>query len=171
MKKTTIQSVVTYEQAFADLKEMFPRTLYLSKNEVCEVTDRSIGTVNRDIRDGVGIPFKKSNKRVLFAIRDVAKWMSEDAENKKIAKENAKKTEIITSMTFNEAVSDLKEMFPDSPILSKEQVCLLTGRSIGTLNRDIKEGIGIPFKKNKNRVEYHIDEVAEWMSEKNNSNG
>ncbi len=68
-------------------------------------------------------------------------------------------------MPINDIIGDIKEVYPGTLLLSKEQTAKITNRSENSLNRDIKKGTGIPYKQSmeKGKVLYPIREVAKWI--------
>lgn len=67
---------MTYIEALEEIKQIHPKKMMLSKKEVAELTNRSLSALDRDIRDGTGISYKKIRGRILYSIVDTAKWMS-----------------------------------------------------------------------------------------------
>jgi hypothetical protein len=68
---------MTYIEALKEIKQIHPKKMMLSKKEVAELTNRSLSALDRDIRDGTGISYKKIRGRILYSIIDTAKWMSD----------------------------------------------------------------------------------------------
>ena len=68
---------MTYNEALEEIKNIYPKTMMLSKKELSELTNRSLSAIDRDIREGVGINYKKIRGRILYPVVDVAKWMSD----------------------------------------------------------------------------------------------
>jgi len=68
---------MTYAEALDEIKSIHPKKMMLSKKEVAELTNRSLSALDRDIRDGTGISYKKIRGRILYSIIDTAKWMSD----------------------------------------------------------------------------------------------
>ncbi|BAF73382.1 hypothetical protein [Sulfurovum sp. NBC37-1] len=68
---------MTYIEALEEVKNIHPKKMMLSKKEVAELTNRSLSALDRDIREGTGISYKKIRGRVLYPIVEVAKWMSD----------------------------------------------------------------------------------------------
>ncbi len=68
---------MTYNEALIQIKEIHPKKMMLSKKEVADLTSRSLSSIDRDISDGTGIPYKKIRGRVLYPVIDIAKWMSD----------------------------------------------------------------------------------------------
>jgi hypothetical protein len=68
---------MTYVEALEEIKQIHPKKMMLSKKEVAELTNRSLSALDRDIRDGTGISYKKIRGRILYSIIDTAKWMSD----------------------------------------------------------------------------------------------
>jgi hypothetical protein len=68
---------MTYSEALEEIKQIHPKKMMLSKKEVAELTNRSLSALDRDIRDGTGISYKKIRGRILYSIIDTAKWMSD----------------------------------------------------------------------------------------------
>jgi hypothetical protein len=68
---------MTYIEALEEIKQIHPKKMMLSKKEVAELTNRSLSALDRDIRDGTGISYKKIRGRILYSIIDTAKWMSD----------------------------------------------------------------------------------------------
>jgi len=68
-------------------------------------------------------------------------------------------------MPINDLIGDIKEIYPGTLMLTKAQTGKITNRSENSLNRDIKNGTGIPYKqsKDKGKVLYPIRAVAQWM--------
>ncbi len=66
-----------YIEALEEIKQIHPKKMMLSKKEVAELTNRSLSALDRDIRDGTGISYKKIRGRILYSIIDTAKWMSD----------------------------------------------------------------------------------------------
>lgn len=68
---------MTYNEALEVIKTIYPKKVFLSKKEVAELTSRSQSALDRDIKAGVGIPYKKTRGKVLYPVIDVARWMSD----------------------------------------------------------------------------------------------
>lgn len=68
---------MTYIEALEEIKQIHPKKMMLSKKEVAELTNRSLSALDRDIRDGTGISYKKIRGRILYSIVDTARWMSD----------------------------------------------------------------------------------------------
>jgi len=68
-------------------------------------------------------------------------------------------------MTYDESIRQIKMVIPKNQIMiSQKDVNQLTGISITSLNKDIKEGKGIPYKLVRSKVFYTIVDIAKWMS-------
>ena len=65
------------DDIIGDIKEIYPGTLLLTKEQTAKITNRSENSLNRDIKNGTGIPYKQSRDKgkVLYPIRNVAKWV------------------------------------------------------------------------------------------------
>ena len=70
----------SYEEILQSIKDIYPKKLMLSKEEVIQVTGRSLSSINRDISEGKGIPFKKSRNRVFFPITALAQYIADTVE-------------------------------------------------------------------------------------------
>lgn len=68
---------MTYNEALIQIQELYPKKMMLSKKEVAYLTSRSLSSIDRDISDGTGIPYKKIRGRVLYPVIDIARWMSD----------------------------------------------------------------------------------------------
>jgi len=68
---------MTYNEALEEIKQIHPKKMMLSKKDVAELTNRSLSALDRDIREGTGVTYKKIRGRILYPIIDVAKWMSD----------------------------------------------------------------------------------------------
>ena len=68
---------MTYNEALIQIQEIYPKKMMLSKKEVAYLTSRSLSSIDRDISDGTGIPYKKIRGRVLYPVIDIARWMSD----------------------------------------------------------------------------------------------
>ena len=68
-------------------------------------------------------------------------------------------------MTKDDAIKLIRSIHPDVTMLTKKQVAKLTNRSLSTLDRDIKNGTGIAYRKDRSKILYPIHEVAKWMTE------
>jgi len=69
--------IMTYNEALEEIKQIHPKKMMLSKKDVAELTNRSLSALDRDIREGTGVTYKKIRGRILYPIIDVAKWMSD----------------------------------------------------------------------------------------------
>ncbi len=58
---------------------------------------------------------------------------------------------------------DIQKLFPFQLTLSPQQLAQLRNKSIQTLGRERKKGIGVPYKDNAGTIEYPIREVAIWL--------
>lgn len=67
---------IEYQEMLKTIKEIFPKKVALTKDEVIEITGRSLASLNRDIAEGKGIPFVKSRGRVFFPITSIAEYMT-----------------------------------------------------------------------------------------------
>ncbi len=65
--------------------------------------------------------------------------------------------------TIEENMIDLQNLFPHQLTLSPQQLAKLRNKSIQTLGRERKKGIGVPYKDNAGTIEYPIREVAIWL--------
>jgi len=70
---------MTHEAILYQISIIYPNKLMLSKKEVAQITGRSISSIDRDIKNGTGIKYKRTRDRgrVLFPISEVAKWMDD----------------------------------------------------------------------------------------------
>ena len=59
-----------------DIWRMHPGKLVLSKKELAGLRNVSESTINREIRDGLGVEYIKTRGRVTFPIRSIAEWLS-----------------------------------------------------------------------------------------------
>lgn len=71
------QNDETIEKIIDDISKIFPEKLLLSKAELARIRNISESTLNREKQQGRGIPYKKEGGRILYAVRDIAKWMSQ----------------------------------------------------------------------------------------------
>jgi len=67
-------------------------------------------------------------------------------------------------MTKEDAIKLIRSIHPDVAVLSKKEVAKLTNRSVSTLDRDIKNGTGIAYIKDRSKILYPIHEIADWMT-------
>ena len=58
---------------------------------------------------------------------------------------------------------DIQNLFPHQLTLSPQQLAQLRHKSVQTLARERKKGVGVPFKDNAGTIEYPIREVAIWL--------
>jgi len=72
-------------------------------------------------------------------------------------------------MTLDQAMSELKTLYPERMIINKQEVSKLLGRSIPALDRDIrdKNGVGSFAKKQKGRVYFALYDIASFLSDTN----
>jgi len=69
-------------------------------------------------------------------------------------------------MTYNEAIEQIKLVIPRNQIMiSQKDVNKLTSISITSLNKDVKENTGIPYKVVRSKIYYAVIDVARWMSD------
>jgi hypothetical protein len=73
---------MSYQDELEMIQKIYPNKIMLSKQDVADLTSRSLASVNRDLADGTGIPYKKVRGRVLFPVKEVAKWMNELIQTK-----------------------------------------------------------------------------------------
>jgi len=67
--------------------------------------------------------------------------------------------------TIEENMIDLQNLFPHQLTLSPQQLAKLRNKSVQTIIRERKKGIGVPYKNNEaGTIEYPIREVAIWLS-------
>jgi len=59
-----------------DILKIYPGRILLTKAELARIRNVSESTLNRELRDGRGVTYKKEGGRVLYAIRDIAKWLT-----------------------------------------------------------------------------------------------
>lgn len=71
------QNEETYKEILEDIGKLYPRRVTLNKQEVASLTGLSQSTLDRQIRDGEGIEYKKIGVRVLYPVRKVAEFLSE----------------------------------------------------------------------------------------------
>ena len=60
-------------------------------------------------------------------------------------------------------IADIQNLFPFQLTLSPQQLAQLRNKSIQTLARERKKGIGVSYKNNAGNIEYPIREVAIWL--------
>ena len=60
-----------------DIWEILPNQLFASKSQLAQLRGISESTLNREKSKKRGVPFKKDGKHIVYAIRDIAKWLSE----------------------------------------------------------------------------------------------
>jgi len=71
-------------------------------------------------------------------------------------------------MTFDESLQQIKMIIPNNQLMiSQKDVNKLTGISVTSLNKDLKENKGIPHKIVRSKVYYTVIDVARWMSNTN----
>ena len=76
--KTDMEKKV--EQHMRDITNIFPGKLLLDKKELSQLRGDSLSTINREIENGEGIPYKKQKGKVKYPIREVAIWLSQIAK-------------------------------------------------------------------------------------------
>jgi len=68
-------------------------------------------------------------------------------------------------MTYNEAIQQIQRVIPtDQIMISQKDVNRLTGISVTSLNKDVKENKGIPHKVFRSKIFYSVVDVARWMT-------
>ena len=68
-------------------------------------------------------------------------------------------------MTYNEAIQQIQRVIPtDQIMISQKDVNRLTGISVTSLNKDVKENKGIPHKVFRPKIFYSVVDVARWMT-------
>ncbi len=72
-------------------------------------------------------------------------------------------------MTFDQAMSELRTLYPGRMIINKQETSRMLGRSIPTLDRDIKNKYGVGFfaQKQKGRVYFTLYDIAQFLSNDN----
>ena len=70
-------------------------------------------------------------------------------------------------MTVNQAMGELKELYPGRMIINKQETSKVLGRSIPALDRDIrdKKGVGSFVQKQKGRVYFALYDIALFLSD------
>jgi len=68
-------------------------------------------------------------------------------------------------MTIEEAILDIKSIYPYTLMLDKLQVAKLVNKSVSSLNRDMANSTGIEYKKEGGKVLYPVRAIAIWMSQ------
>ncbi len=60
-------------------------------------------------------------------------------------------------------IADIQNLFPHQLTISPHQLARLRNKSVQTLMRERKKGIGVAYKDNSGQIEYPIREVAIWF--------
>ena len=66
--------------------------------------------------------------------------------------------------TIEQNIADIQALYPGQLVLSQRQFAQLRNKSVLTLSRERKRGIGAEFKDNNGTIEYPVRKVAEWLS-------
>ncbi len=142
------------EKHMADLRKLYPTQLLISKKQLKQLRKKSENTLNREKKNGTGIPCKQEGKGiVMYPLRDIAAWMV-----------GAPYIGTGTDLLANKHIDDIWELFPNQLLVSKTQLAQLRGVSESTLNREKEREEGVPFKKEGIPVLYAVRDIAEWLS-------
>lgn len=60
-------------------------------------------------------------------------------------------------------IADILKIFPNQLILSPKQFAQLRNKSVLTLFRERKKGIGPEYKDDNGQIGYPIRKISEWM--------
>jgi len=86
-----IRMEMNYDEVLEDLQIMFPDKIFLTKIELSKAIGKSVPTINRYLAKGICVNHKKVGNgrgKILFHIREVAKWMTTDIIEQKQNKAN-----------------------------------------------------------------------------------
>jgi len=72
---------------------------------------------------------------------------------------------VMRSTNIEDHITDIQTLFPRQLTLSPHQLAKLRNKSVQTLMRERKKGIGVPYKDNAGTIEYPIREVAIWLQQ------
>jgi len=70
-----IDKSLLIERHMDDISKIYPDKLLLNKEELARVRNISQSTLNREKQRGTGVPYKKEGGRILYPVREVAKWL------------------------------------------------------------------------------------------------
>ncbi len=59
-----------------DISRIYPGKILLTKTELAKIRNVSESTLNRELRDGRGVTYKKEGGRILYSVRDIAIWLT-----------------------------------------------------------------------------------------------
>lgn len=67
---------MTVEEAKQDIERIYPRKLYLTKQEVAQLRGIDFQTVDRERKTGIGVtPTVDGKGKYKYSIHDMATWM------------------------------------------------------------------------------------------------
>ncbi len=66
------------EKHIMDIATIFPGKLMLTKEELAQLRNTSVATLNRELKEGTGVPHKSSRGRIMYPVRKVAEWLASD---------------------------------------------------------------------------------------------
>lgn len=137
-----------------DLRKLYPTQLLISKKQLAQLRKTSQSSLNREKESASGIAYKQEGRgMVMYTLRDIAAWMA-----------GSPYTGTDTERLINKHIEDIWELFPNRLMLSKSQLAQLRTVNQSTLNREKKQGTGVPFKKDGTTVLYSVRDIAEWLS-------
>ncbi len=68
-----------------------------------------------------------------------------------------------TQETVDQYIADIQNIFPNQLTLSPKELARLRNKSVQTLWRERKKGIGVPYKEQNGNIEYPVREIAIWL--------
>ncbi len=70
----------------------------------------------------------------------------------------------MSTPSIDSYIADIKNLFPNQLTLSSAQLAQIRNKSVQTLARERKQGIGIRYKESQGKnIEYPIREIAIWL--------